>query len=29
VIETEEGKLAAFLGPDGETISINSMKNAE
>jgi hypothetical protein len=25
VIETKEGKLATFLGPDGETISINSI----
>jgi hypothetical protein len=26
IIQTSKGKLATFLGPDGETISINDMK---
>lgn len=29
VVETNEGKLATFLGPDGETISINNIKTEE
>lgn len=29
VLETKEGKIATFLGPDGETISINSIKQEE
>jgi hypothetical protein len=29
VVETKEGKIATFLGPDGETISINSIKQED
>ncbi len=28
-MESKEGKIATFLGPDGETISINSIKQEE
>ena len=29
VVETDKGKLATFVGPEGEMISINSMQEEE